>query len=354
MTRVSENSHIASLDHTIKKAKRKLEDLQLKGATMKKINRPSDDPINSVASLEISSRKSNNDQYVKNSNIALLHLNITDQVLEEVSNILLRAKEIAVAQSSDFYDGNIRKNVANDIRQMRNQLLTIANKRIGNRYIFAGHKTLDRPFNNVGEYSGDKGQIKVEVAKGFFIPINLNGHEVFMGEQEVDLEEKDPFEIRKDGDQIKFEKRPETKNKRELASVEIKPTAEEQKGLSKKNGGDDKFVVKTNIFSQLAALQNGLENNDPKLIQGILEKFDESMSRIITLRTKVGSLTNTINSTQLGIEKENIESISTQSKMVDSDVAKIFGDLVKQQHVLQTAYKSTEGLIGRTLIDFLK
>lgn len=90
-----------------------------------------------------------------------------------------KAKEIAIAQSSDFYDANIRENVSNEIKQLRNQALAIANKRVGNKYLFGGFKTLSKPFTDAGEYKGDLGKVTVEVSKDFFVPINLNGYEVF-------------------------------------------------------------------------------------------------------------------------------------------------------------------------------
>ena len=56
--------------------------------------------------------------------------------------------------------------------QLRLQAISIANKRMGNRYIFSGYKTLTKPFDKEGNYSGDDGKIKLEVSKDFFVPIS--------------------------------------------------------------------------------------------------------------------------------------------------------------------------------------
>ena len=120
---------------------------------------------------------------LKNSDYAMLNLNIVERSLEELTDIIVKAKEIAIAQASDFYDGDVRKNVSNEIVQLRKQLVAIANKRFGNRYIFSGFKSLTKPFSDNGEYLGDKNHIKIEVGKDFFVPINLHGEEVFFSEE---------------------------------------------------------------------------------------------------------------------------------------------------------------------------
>ena len=56
MTRVTENSSRAAVNFTIKKAKSKLEELQLKGANLKKIRKPSDNPTGNSKALQLSSR----------------------------------------------------------------------------------------------------------------------------------------------------------------------------------------------------------------------------------------------------------------------------------------------------------
>ena len=92
MTRVSENSNKSSLNFALNKAKQKLEDLQLKGSTFKKIIKPSDNPVNNVQALEIGSRLKDNSQYLKNSDYAMLNLNIVERSLEELTDIIVKAK----------------------------------------------------------------------------------------------------------------------------------------------------------------------------------------------------------------------------------------------------------------------
>ncbi|OFZ14144.1 MAG: flagellar hook-associated protein 3 [Bdellovibrionales bacterium GWA2_49_15] len=333
MTRVSENSNSASLQFSLEKTKERLEDLQMKGSSLKKVRRPSDNPVSNVEAMSLGSVLADNQQFLRNSDVALLHLNQTEQCLDQISEILLKAKDLAIQQSSDFYDQDIRKNVSNDIIQMRNQLLAISNRRVGNKYIFSGFNTLKIPFDLDGNYTGDDGKIKLEISKDFFIPMNLTGKEVFYSDQLVA-----PSNI------------PEP----DLETPSGEDSETPARDLASNNDLESRFHKRDNLFSQLTTLISALENNDPKLVQDLLEKFDSSISRIITLRTRVGSLVNTAMTTRSQIETENVDKEAHRSKLTDADVAELFSDITKQQQVLRTTYQSGKTMLNQTLLDFLR
>ncbi|MBC7540600.1 MAG: flagellar hook-associated protein FlgL [Bacteriovorax sp.] len=338
MTRVSENSSTASLKYALNRTKAKMEDLQMKGSTLKTISKPSDNPVSNVEAMALTSSTNDNIQYLKNSDFALLNLNVTEKSLEELTDLVSKAKEIAIAQSSDFFNADVRKNVANEVQQLYNQSLAISNKKVGLKNIFAGTNTLTVPFDSNGTYKGDAGHISLEVSRNFFVPVNLTGEEVFFSTDDSSSIESplQKFE--------QFDKSAITKLSRELASTE----GEEP---SDKEGSP--FKTRDNIFSQLQALTSALENNDPQMIQGLLEKFDTSISRLITLRTRIGSITNSVETSKSTLESENIDHTSRKSSLLDADVSELFSDITKQQAVLKTTYQSTQGVMNQTLMDFL-
>jgi len=319
MTRVSDNNNTAALNYTLNKTKQKLEDLQLKGATMKKISRPSDNPVANVESLTIQSTNKDNQQYMRNINNALVYLNMGEETLGQITDILAKAREIAIAQSSDLYGPQARANVAQDVSQLRQQLLALANKRIGNRYIFAGHATLKPPFDAKGNYHGDNGHINVEISKDFFIPINLTGDEVFF-------------------------------NTRFPTDIPFDPMNELATG-----GHHPPPILDAhhNIFTLLESLQNALENNQAKQIQDLLEPLDQASAKIISLRTKVSALASSVDYAQNSIEGENLHNAERNSKLVDADVAELFSDLMRQQQILKTSYQTAKTSLNQTLLDFI-
>ncbi len=332
MSRVSENSSSAALNFSLGKAKSKLEDLQMKGSTLKDISRPSDNPISNVEALAITSNMSDNKQYQRNADYALLHLNVTENSLEQLTDLLVKAKEIAISQSSDFYNADVRKNIANEVNQLRNLALSIANKRVGQKYIFSGYSTLTQPFDVSGKYNGDTGHTTVEVAKDFFLPLNLNGQEIFFSADDTSDKNTNPLKEIK-----QLENGEIIQKKRDLASTE-----------------DEKLHKRDNIFAQLESLSVALETNDAPLIQNLLEEFDDSISRLITLRTRVGSITSSVTNSKSRLESENIEGATRKSKLIDADIAEVFSDITKHQAVLKTTYKSSQGLMNQNLMDFLR
>lgn len=317
MTRVSENSNKAALNFALNKAKSKLENLQLKGGSLKNVTKPSDNPIGNAEALQIDTVTSNNKQFLKNSDYALFNLNIMEKSLEDLSNILMKAKEITIAQSSDLSNATARKNVSQEIKQLYEQSLNIANKKIGNRYVFSGYATTNKPFNNDGTYNGDKGEIKIEISKENFIPVNIPGEKLFVIEDSPQKEEK----IENYG--------------RDLASVKTS-------------------MVPDSVFLQLSTLNTALESNDTNKIQGLIDRFDSSISKLITERTKIGAISNTVMNAKNQIESENVENASYKSKLVDADVGELFSDIAKQQQILQNAYKSGQVTLNRNLLDFLR
>jgi len=339
MTRVSDKSGVDALNFALNKVKSKIQNLQLKGASLKNINKPSDDPLGSIKVLKITSRLADNNQYLKNADKAISRLYATEDALTQLSEILLKAKELAIGQSSDLYDARTRKNIAEEVRELKNNALSVANKRIGVRYIFGGFSSLKPPFTKDGEYLGDGNYMTLEVAKDYFVPINLPGSEVFITSEPISPGSRDPLKY--------F---PELKNK--------EPTKEENKALKRdiasKYEAPKEFHKGSNILAQLDILTNALENNNAETVRGLLEKLDDSLSRIISMRTKVGSVARNIQHAVDTINIDKINDIDYRSKILDADVAELFSDISRQNNVMKTAYHSSKIALNQSLFDWLR
>lgn len=345
MSRVSENSSSASIKFALNKTKEKLEDLQLKGSTLKKTTRPSDDPIGNVESLTISSRTSDNGQYIKNADYAQLHLSVAEKSIEELTDILVKAKEIAIAQSSDYYDANTRKAVSNEVIQLKNMVMSLANKRVGQKYIFGGYKTLTKPFDESGNYKGDQGRSTLEISKDFFIPVNMHGAEIFFANGSKIFRQPDPIDDVKNNTEAPAD--PKSPDDENLFNGKMRVPASD---AAKSDG----FEKSSNIFNHIDTLIVGLENNDATAIQNILESFDEDIDRLVTLRTRIGSVMNSVDRSKNILESDNVNNAERRSKLVDADVAELFSDITKHQNVLQTSYKASQAMLNQSLLDFLR
>jgi flagellar hook-associated protein 3 FlgL len=330
MSRVSENSSVHSINYAVGKTKGKVEDLQLKGSTLKRVAKPSDDPIGNVELLAIRSQNIDGGQYLRSLNFAQTQLSYTENILDEMTDLLGKAKELAIGQSSSIYSPEIREGVSKEIHQIRQQMLSLSNKRMGNRYLFAGQKVLTRPFDQDGKYFGDTNKINIEINKDVYLPININGQELFYSKA------KKPFE---------------------KSDVDLKPPGvdlDANINVMRKPASTDAEEVPVSIFDELRALENAMLTDNPQVIQGLLERLDDSTDRVVRFRTEIGALTNTISNAETNIEKTKLLNEAHKSKIEDADVSELFTDLQKEQNVLKATYNASSKLMNQNLMDFLR
>lgn len=94
--------------------------------------------------------------------------------------------------------------------------------------------------------------------------------------------------------------------------------------------------------------------DNPNIIQGLLEKLDTNIERVVKLRTELGALTNTVSNSENNIEKTKLLNEAHKSKIEDADVTEIFGNLQKEQAVLKATYQASANLMNTNLMDFLR
>ncbi len=158
-------------------------DLETQMSSGRRINKPSDDPSGTLRDLNYRTELAKIEQYQKNISQALNWTATYDQVLADTKNFVSEAKEIAVAMSNDTYDDIAREASAGQIRSLIDQITSLANTRLEDRAIFAGHRTRITPFNvnaTGAVYGGNNGQIEFEVDNGQRLSVNLPGDDVFL------------------------------------------------------------------------------------------------------------------------------------------------------------------------------
>jgi len=349
MTRVSNNSAAHAINYSLGRTKSKIEDLQIKGSNLKTIQKPSDNPEGSTEVLAIRSRKADGIQYNKNSLMAKTHLEYTENALADLTDVLVRAKELAIAQSSQTYNTVARRSVAEEVNQLYFQALSIANKRLGNKYIFSGTKTLTRPFDDLGRYQGDDKRIHLEVGKDRYIPINITGLE-FSAKLESHQDDFSKSDVDK--------KAPDTNERdRLMASEEFKESSNLRKEEKASQAQDEiekpAEAKSTELFSDLKSFYNALLTDNPSIIHNLLDKFDDHIDSSVKLRTKIGSLVNSISSFEMHNERDNIMQEEYMSKIEDADVMELYSELQKQQGVLDASYRTSASMLNKSLLQFI-
>lgn len=352
MTRVSENSSFHAIGYSVGKTKSRLEDLQLKGSNLKRIQKPSDDPIGNIELLTSRSKSIDADQYLRNASYAQTQLAFVENAIEELTNIVVKAKELAIGQASSFYGADVRKNIAREIAQLRKQSISVANRRLSNRYIFGGYKTLTKPFDEKGNYLGDLNTTTLEVSKDFFVPINFNGKDVFY--TSTDTAHKDANTFHQIDPLTPEDLKQPNAEENEPLNPFVAQDEKPRRSVASTQPVNESLSGQSSIFSDLESLENALLTNNHEIVQALLPTLDDHLNRLISLRAKVGSVMNSVTTSEETIEKNKLLNEEYRSKIEDADVAELFSDLARQKSVLDATYKSSAQLMNQTLLDFVR
>ena len=163
--RVTDKMNQAQVLNNIQKNRSELSNLQNQAATGKRITKPSDDPTAAAKVLSSRTEGKNLEQFDKGITNARSFLESTESTLAQLSDSLVRAKELALQGANDSNAGTSRSMIAIEIGQMYNAVVEMSNRRVGEKYMFGGHQTLKQPFDSDGKYHGDDGEIKIAANK---------------------------------------------------------------------------------------------------------------------------------------------------------------------------------------------
>ncbi|MGB8427453.1 MAG: flagellar hook-associated protein FlgL [Desulfobacterales bacterium] len=121
-------------------------------ATGKRIQRPSDDPAGMGRVLAYRRSLANIEQYQANVARGKMRLELNETVLDDVTGLLDRAVNVAVEASTGPLD--TRPILAQEVKNLRLQLVQLANSKTGDAYLYAGHQTDTAPYSHHMEIAG--------------------------------------------------------------------------------------------------------------------------------------------------------------------------------------------------------
>jgi flagellar hook-associated protein 3 FlgL len=163
----------------------KLSRTQMQVASGKRILTPKDDPPGAAYALDLRTAISQTQQYQLNADRAGSRLELQEATLQGVDNLIPRIKELTVQGLNDTNSASDRQAIAEELRQINDELLALANTKDSNgEYIFAGYTADSVPFQNpadgVFSYSGDAGARTLQISATRQVQDRENGFDVFM------------------------------------------------------------------------------------------------------------------------------------------------------------------------------
>lgn len=170
---------------------------QLKISSGKNFLRPSDDPPGAVISLNYKQGIARIDRYLGAINEGYAFLKAQESTLANVEDLVARAKVLAIQAANATQDINARRATAQEIDQLVQNLLALANSQLGEKYLFGGNKTTgyppgETPFKIVKEtlpdgqiiervvYQGSLEDYEIGYDLNMKLKLGENGQRVFM------------------------------------------------------------------------------------------------------------------------------------------------------------------------------
>lgn len=155
-------------------------------ATQKRINRPSDDPSGMGRVLAGRSTLAAIAQYTDNIKQGKTRLEFSEETLKLVNDLVQQAQGLAEGNYADGVTAEERVLAAEQVKEIYDQVLQLANSKLGGRYIFSGHQTdteaFTRDANYNATYNGDDGGFRIPIAENVEVTVDADGRNYFQDE----------------------------------------------------------------------------------------------------------------------------------------------------------------------------
>lgn len=312
--RVTNNMLVNNMVYNLNQNLRTLEKLQYQQSTGKKFRVPSDDPIGASKSLKFNTDISKLEQYKRNAKDAISWMTDTEAALGEIGEVLKRASELTIDAANGTKEGEDLKKIKEEIDQLKEHLVQIANTTYAGRHIFSGYKT-DMPLLVVDEDDNNKIKYNAEVKYD----------EVF--EYNVGVSEK----VKVNTVGVKVFGDPNGNYNVDITS------------------GETPYLIK--VFEDLS---EALENNDPDAIQEAIGNIEKSHEQVLAVRAEVGAKMNRLELTEkkLAVQVDSVKELLSYNE--DVDMAEVFMHINTAQNVYVSSLMTGAKIIQPTLVEFLR
>lgn len=261
--------------------------------TGKKISRPSEDPVVAMQGVSFRTQVREIEQYQRNTNELYNWMNHSEDALDKATKVMQRMEELAVQASNDTYTPTERESVKEEIKQLKEQMIDIANTNVNGKYIFHGTNTDQEPIGENGEINhqtSDYTTVEIEVSKGIKLQANVDPNKAF--------------------NESLFE-------------------------------GIDNFIT-------------ALENNDQEGINDSIKELDEGMTGLVNTRAELGARMNRLELIENRLEEQEVSALKTMSDNEDIDFEVAVTNLLTQEVIHRAALSAGSKIIQPSLVDFLR
>jgi len=398
--RVTQNMKFHSAINNLYSSQIQYNDLMEKLATLKKVNRASDDPMAATKIIDIRQNMTAIAQYGRNIDNCNAWISATESKLSNAHDLLVQAQGIAVGQATATATPETRMIASQTVQSIIDEMAGLANTKLGERYLFSGSRHDVAPFSksftdariepaqaaadNVfqgavlssGAYTGTVNKSYVLKVTNGGAPaaatcqystdggktwngsdLSLAGGSVNFGEG-VSLTFDDPGGTETFGTNDVFHVNALAEGHYNGNSEELSVAIDRGTSITYNIIGAEAFTASgssgVDIFKTLADLKDALSGNDVQGISGQLDHLTKAQTQITLSQSLCGTKANHIEMVKNNSVELNIKLTSLLSDAQDADLAEIATRLSMKEVALQASYAMAGRIGNMTILNFLK
>ena len=299
MTRVSDRMRFLSTDNRISSAKAFADDANETAVSGRSLRSISKDPVAAVRVLRNRNKLENIEQFRKSIDFAKGYLSKTEDALRDVNESLIRTKELAVQQANGTWDPESRAIVAEEVRNIADQLVQLGNSTFADKFVFGGFRNGQPPISPDGSYAGDDGSIFVQVDEDSFRPINLSGRDLF----------------------------------------EVAP---EEEGTAEP------------LVTTVRDMYQALSTNNLDKLRSTMATLDRAINQSIKATASVGAKQAALSSVMMRLDRGEEGFLSENNELEGANPVKMAMELKRAEGALNFTLQSSSNILQPTLLSFLK
>jgi flagellar hook-associated protein 3 FlgL len=293
--RVANNNIFNAVTRNVMRNQERFLELSETVASGKRVHKLSTDPPALGQMLRFRTTVSTIEQYQQNIDRANSWLSLSETSLTQAEDVLMRAKELALSQTTGSASTDSREAAAVEVDILLQQIIEAGNAKVGNQFLFAGRKTNAAPFRHDGTYQGDGGALEFEIGQQNFMTINTPGDVIFKGS----------------------------------------------------GGGID-------VLNVLQDLKTALEAGDQAGIEALLTPLDQGLNQVLAARTGVGAKMSRLTTAKDKLTETSDHLTQMLGETEGADLAKTISDLTQQEFVYQASLAASAKMVQPTLLNFLR
>lgn len=303
MIRITNGMLVNELKYNLNNNYTNMDKYQRQLATGRKINLPSDNPAGLVKSLRLRTNLVEGEQYLANINEGINFMETTDAALDNLTAIMQRIRELAVNAANGTNDDSARRAIADEIKELTDQITIVANTSYGSKYIFAGTNVTQQPCQEDSDpdtfkWTGNNEALQLEIGVGVKLTINLTDSSMnnfFVG-----------------------------------------------------NGTDP------GVIDFCRELVNDIEAGNLDAVNAALTTADKFIDNLLTARSTIGAKVNRLELQQSRLDSTQISYTSLLSQNEDADIAEVIMNIKMQESVYRASLAAGARIIQPSLVDFLR